>query len=178
MVGFPLARSLSSIASAAWAVRIVRRLLRYYESVRLPIPVHHRRMSLDFPMRSALADDDGISQFPSGMFPCMLGVLDLVGFSCSIGNRCYRFRLPPMRTTSATQFSMKISRLITRPARTSINVPPAPLQAPAYDPRPAWFAIPSLWDSFIPDIPTALTGYSRNLQHPFALSNINNLHPL
>src|SRR5206468_11805587 len=37
-------------------VRFVRRLLRYYGSVRLPTIVHHRRSSLDFPTRSAFTD--------------------------------------------------------------------------------------------------------------------------
>src|SRR5215207_5939356 len=32
---------------------VVRRLQRYYGAVRLPTTVHHRRTSLDFPMRPA-----------------------------------------------------------------------------------------------------------------------------
>ena len=32
----------------------VRQLRQYYETVRLPMPVHHRRASLDFPMRSVI----------------------------------------------------------------------------------------------------------------------------
>src|SRR3989441_4627110 len=82
-------------------VRFVRRLLRYYGSVRLPMIVHHRRSSLDFPMRSAFADNHGISQFPSKMFPCMPGVLDLAGSSCNIGIRCSRCCLPRSITPSA-----------------------------------------------------------------------------
>src|SRR5207247_8083094 len=107
------------------AVRFVRQLLRYYGSVRLPTIVHHRCSSLDFPRRSAFADNRGISQSPFGMFPCMLGVSDLAGFSCNIGRRCSRFRLPFAITTSAPGFCVAISRLNTQPARTSINVPPA-----------------------------------------------------
>src|SRR2546425_2587244 len=125
-------------------VRFVRRLLRYYGSVRLPMIVHHRRSSLDFPMRSAFADNHGISQFPSKMFPCMPGVLDLAGSSCNIGIRCSRCCLPRSITPSAPRSFETISRLNTLPARTSINVPPTSLRIPAYDPRPAWFARPSL----------------------------------
>ena len=33
---------------------LVRRLRRYYETVRLPETVHHRGTSLDFPMRSVI----------------------------------------------------------------------------------------------------------------------------
>src|SRR5882672_1033126 len=50
----------------------VRRLLRYYRSVRLPLSVRHRRTSLDFPMRpeaTAALGGHGISRFPCVMFP-------------------------------------------------------------------------------------------------------------
>ena len=42
---------------------LVRELLRYYGSVRLPGFVHHRLLSLDFPMRP-LWGEPGISRFP------------------------------------------------------------------------------------------------------------------
>ena len=55
---------------------LVRRLRRYYETVRLPVTVHHRGASFDFPMRSvtSLTDGDGISRFPRKMLACMLRV--------------------------------------------------------------------------------------------------------
>ena len=113
------------------AVRFVRQLLGYYGPVRLPTIVHHRRASLDFPTRSAFADNRGISQFPSRMFPCMPGVSDLAGSFCNIGIRCSRCCLPHSITPSARRFLATISRLNTLPARTSINVPPSPLRMPA-----------------------------------------------
>ena len=60
----------------------VRQLRRYYETVRLPMPVHHRCASLDFPMRSgipSLADRHGISRLPLKVLACMLRVSDRAG---------------------------------------------------------------------------------------------------
>ena len=43
----------------------VRRLLRYYGSVRLPGFVYHRLLSLDFPIRpDSFSGESGISRFP------------------------------------------------------------------------------------------------------------------
>src|SRR2546429_342016 len=45
----------------------VRRLCSYYGAVRLPVSVHHRRASLDFPLRSGVfssPDRHRISRFP------------------------------------------------------------------------------------------------------------------
>ena len=57
---------------------LVRRLRRYYAAVRLPVVVHRRRASSDFPTRPALplAGDDWLSRFSLNMFPHMLGVSD------------------------------------------------------------------------------------------------------
>src|SRR5206468_6451424 len=51
---------------------LVRRLRRYYETVRLPATVHHRGTSLDFPTRSVtfLTDSHGISRFPLKVHAC------------------------------------------------------------------------------------------------------------
>src|SRR5262245_58450065 len=59
----------------------VQRLRWYYEAVRLPLRVHHRRMSSDLPMRSAAcaADTQGISRLPCEMFPYMPEVFDCAG---------------------------------------------------------------------------------------------------
>src|SRR5436309_1055432 len=46
---------------------LVRGLLRYYEPVRLPVFVHHRLLSLDFPIRPdsfCFSGEPGISRFP------------------------------------------------------------------------------------------------------------------
>src|SRR5882724_12691999 len=76
---FPLTSRLPSICSAvSFRADLVRRLRWYYAAVRLPVVVHHRRSSSDFPTRPALplAGDDGLSRFSLNMFPHMLGVLD------------------------------------------------------------------------------------------------------
>jgi hypothetical protein len=54
----------------------VRRLRGYYPAVRLPVVVHRRRASSDFPTRPVLAGDNGLSRFSPNMFPHMLGVSD------------------------------------------------------------------------------------------------------
>src|ERR1019366_2686593 len=67
-----------------WFPSIVRPLLRYYGGVRLPVPVHHRIVSLDLPMRSGphtLPNGGGISRFPCKVFPCMRRVFDRAGFA-------------------------------------------------------------------------------------------------
>ena len=50
----------------------VRQLRKYYETVRLPVPVHHRRGSLDFPMRPPSGGSHGISRFPLKVLTYML----------------------------------------------------------------------------------------------------------
>ena len=58
----------------------VRKLRRYYAAVRLPVVVHHRLSSSDFPTRPVLlpsfTGDNGLSRFSLNMFPHMLGVSD------------------------------------------------------------------------------------------------------
>src|SRR6202035_5062247 len=76
---------------------LVRELLRYYRSVRLPRSVRHRRASLDFPMRpkatSALGEL-GISRFPREVLPYVLGVSDRAGLWHTSRYRCIRWGLP------------------------------------------------------------------------------------
>src|SRR5258708_39883669 len=58
---------------------IVRELLRYSRSVRLPWPGRHRRTSLDFPMRpwaSAVLCEPGLSRFPREVLPYVHRVCD------------------------------------------------------------------------------------------------------
>jgi hypothetical protein len=60
----------------------VRRLPRYYEAVRLPASVHHRRAPFGFPVRSeapSAPDKRRISRFPCVVFPDMHGVFDRAG---------------------------------------------------------------------------------------------------
>ena len=79
----------------------VRRLHRYYAAVRLPIVVHHRRPSFDFPTRpvspSSPTGDDGLSRFPRNMFPHMRGVFDRAepashSPSIALGSVAFEFR--------------------------------------------------------------------------------------
>src|SRR5213592_195438 len=57
---------------------LVRRLRRYCGTVRLPVTVHRRGASLDFPTRSVtfLTDSHGISRFPLKVLACMRRVSD------------------------------------------------------------------------------------------------------
>ena len=115
--------------------RFVRRLLRYYEPVRLPLPVHHRRTSIDFPMRPAtpsLAGRQGISQVLHEVLPCMLGVFDSAGSQPISRYRWTRCCLPPIPKASAPQTSA-ISELNTQPARTPVNASPPTSRQAAHD---------------------------------------------
>ena len=56
---------------------LVRRLRRYYEAVRLPVPVHRWRVSMDFPTRPAAlpaAGEHGLSRLSHEVCPNMLAV--------------------------------------------------------------------------------------------------------
>ena len=130
----------------------VRRLPRYYGTVRLPTPVRHRRSSLDFPMRSAApsaADRRGTSRVPREVLACMLGVSDRAGSSCASRYRRLGCCLPPAWTTSAPRSDRRcrdgalISRLNGQPARPPVNASPLPLRTTTHDSGPVWIAIPS-----------------------------------
>ena len=116
---------------------LVRRLCRYYGAVRLPMPVHHRRASLDFPMRSGVfssPDRHRISRFPLKVLTCMRRVSDRAESKSVSRYRRPQFCLPHISTASAPQSShrfhggVSISRLNTWPIRTPVNASPAPLR--------------------------------------------------
>src|SRR6266540_6129741 len=76
---FPLGQPPSLHPLLSLRLDLVRRLCRYYGAVRLPMPVHHRRASLDFPMRSGVfssPDRHRISRFPLKVLTCMHRVSD------------------------------------------------------------------------------------------------------
>ena len=78
----PLGQSPSLHRLRSRFLDFVRRLRRYFGTVRLPASVHHRRTSFDFPMRPAVlssAGGRGISRFPHKVFPHMHGVCDRAG---------------------------------------------------------------------------------------------------
>ena len=129
----------------------VRQLRKYYETVRLPVPVHHRRASLDFPMRPAAPSAAGghrISRFSCEVFPYVLGVSDRAGSRRISRWRYAGWGLPLLLTASAPRRDV-LSRLNTRPARAPVNASTRPLQTAPHDSGSVWVASPSPYDSFI-----------------------------
>src|SRR5258705_6808584 len=153
---------------------LVWRLLRYYGTVRLPVPVHHRGTSLDFPMRSALpspTDRHGISRLPLKVLAGMLRVSDRAGSKGVSRLRRLQFCLPLSSTASAPRSSHRwrdggsISRLHTWPARTPVNASLVPLRTTKmHDSGSVWVASPSLHETSIHNTLPALTG-ALNLEH-------------
>ena len=130
---------------------VVRGLLRYCGSVRLPLSVHHRRVSLDFPTRpEALAapGGQGISRFPREVLPYVHGVSDRAGLRRTSRYRCTGCGLPLSPTASASR-SKFLTRLNTRPARSPVHASSPPSRAAPQDSGPVWVANPSPYDSFI-----------------------------
>src|SRR6516165_1658304 len=130
---------------------VVRRLPRYFGSVRLPLSVHHRRVSLDFPTRPGARTapgGQGISRFPYEVLLYALGVSDRAGLWGTSPYRCTRCGLPLLLTASASR-SKILTRLNTRPIRSPVNASPLPSRAAPHDSGPVWVAIPSPYDFFI-----------------------------
>ena len=139
---------------------VVRRLLRYFGSVRLPLSVHHRRVSLDFPTRpEALTapGGQGISRFPRKVLPYVHGVSDRAGPRCTSPYRCIGCCLPLSPTASASR-SKVLTRLNTRPIRSPVHASTPPSRAAPQDSGPLWVASPSTYDSFIHYTLPVLTG--------------------
>ena len=146
---------------------VVRRLLRYYGSVRLPMLVHHRRMSSDFPTRPGATippGEHGTSRFPRKVFPRVHGVSDRAGFPCASRYRRTGCRLPLSPTASASR-SNCLSRLNTRPARPPVHASTLPLRTAPQDSGPLWVANPSTYDSFIHYTLPVLTGARENRKY-------------
>src|SRR6267143_707897 len=124
---------------------LVRGLLRYCRSVRLPRSVRHRRTSLDFPMRpkaTAALGSPGISRFPREVSAYVHGVSDRAGLWRTSrylprwqAGRCTRCCLPLSPTASAPR-SNCLTRLNTRPARSPVNASTPPLRAAPHDSGP------------------------------------------
>src|SRR6202043_2972603 len=130
---------------------VVRELLRYSRSVRLPRSVRHRRTSLDFPTRpraTAALGGLGISRFPCEVFPYVHGVSDRAGFSCTSRYRHTRCGLPRLLTASASR-SEFLTRLNTRPARSPVNASTPPSRAAPHDSGPMRVATSHSCDSSI-----------------------------
>jgi hypothetical protein len=130
---------------------LVRRVHRYYRSVRLPRSVHRRRTSIDFPTRpaaSTTAGRPGTSRFSREAFPYVHGVCDRAGSACLSRYRDSRCCLPLSFTASAPRRKC-LSRLDTRPVRTPVNASKSPSRTTPHDSGPVWLATPSPYDSFI-----------------------------
>jgi hypothetical protein len=130
---------------------IVRRLQRYYRTVRLPVLVHRRRVSLDFPTRPAPPSGAGehrTSRFSCEVSPYVHGVSDRAGSVRISRCRCARCCLPLLSTASASRRNV-LSRLNTRPARTPVNASTPLLREAPHDSGPSWVADPLTCDSFI-----------------------------
>ncbi len=130
---------------------VVRGLHRYYGTIRLPAFVHHRRMSVDFPMRPAQSPgsgERGISRFPYKVRTDMRGVSDRAGSCRNLRYRSDRCRLPHSPTRSAPRRPF-LSRLNTQPARPPVNAsrPWLPTGL-AHDSGTSWVANPSTLETF------------------------------
>jgi hypothetical protein len=126
----------------------VRRLLRYYWSVRLPRSVRHRRSSLDFPTRpkaTAALGEHGISRFPREVSAYVHRVSDRAGLWHASRYRRTKCCLPLLLTASASRSDL-LTRLNTRPARSPVNASTLPLRAAPHDSGPMWVAVPLSYD--------------------------------
>ena len=126
-------------------------LSTHCRSVRLPLFVHHRRVSLDFPTRPGALTapgGQGISRFPRKVLPYVHGVSDRAGPRCTSPWRCTRCSLPLSPTASASR-SKFLTRLNTRPARSLVNASTPPSRAAPHDSGPMWVATSHSYDSFI-----------------------------
>jgi len=130
---------------------VVRKLPRYFGSVRLPLSVHHRRVSLDFPTRPGARTapgGQGISRFPYEVLLYVHGVSDRAGLRRTSRDRCTGCGLPLLLTASASR-SKILTRLNTRPIHSPVNASSPPLRAAPHDSGPVWVANPSPYDFFI-----------------------------
>jgi len=148
---------------------VVRRLRWYYAAIRLPTTVHHRRVPVGFPIRSAgpvPTDGGGISRFPHKVHPYMPGVFDRARASCTLPYRRSRCGLPSSSTTSAPRSTCFrrawISRLNTQPARPPVNASRAQLPAPTHDSGSLRVANPSAHETFIHNTLPVSTGARRS----------------
>ena len=136
--GFPLrARVGFALASRPSVRHRVRRLRRYYASVRLLTTVRHR-LRLCLPDAARHAIPYGRSERSPGSrtwsFPCMRRVWDRAGPSRHSRWRTWSCCLPsplPRRRPEGM-----ISRLVTSPVRAPVNASSVPSRAPTHDSGP------------------------------------------
>jgi len=146
---------------------VVRRLRRYNGSVRLPVFVHRRRMSLDFPARPTVpfswANTGSPGSRASWLCTCS-GSLTAQG-----STRVSRYRpigsCLPLTSTASAPWSEVLSQLNTRPARTPVNASTASFWVPPHDSGPVGVANP--FTVYIPF--TKLAGLSRRTEAALCL---------
>ena len=97
--------SLHSLRRPRRTSAFVRALLRYYGSVRLPVPVHRGRTPLGFSSRTPAPAraGHGISLFPGRRFRARSGSQTAPGPAASCAYRCGRCCLPHFGTGSAPE---------------------------------------------------------------------------
>jgi hypothetical protein len=144
---------------------VVRRLPRYYGSVRLPTPVHHRRTPLGFPMRPAANWPQTTVGSPGSRARCFRACAGSQTARGPVAPRdlgTHQFCLPPASTASAPRTARccgdDLSRLNGRPARSPVNASRGQLPAPMHDSGPAWVANPSPYRTLIYCTSPVLTG--------------------
>jgi hypothetical protein len=143
---------------------LVRRLHRYYETVRLPGLVHRRRASLDFPTRPAALSATGeprTSRFSCEVFPYVPGSSTARDPNASRASDAPSSAFRPFlqcRRPEGCCFRGSIAR----PARTPVNASALPLRETPHDSGPLWVASPSTCDSFIHYTPPVYPGAFRN----------------
>jgi hypothetical protein len=146
----------------------VRRLRRYYEAVRLPTPVHHRRAPFGFSMRtvapSLATAGRGTSRFPHGVRERMRRVFDRAGLPRCSRCRTERYGLPLPPTESAPGSGSCFSRLNTGPTLSPVNASALPSRTELHDLGPLWVASPSTSKTFISNTPPVFTGAIRRFQ--------------
>ena len=111
----------------------------HYPSVRLPVVVHWRLRSSDFPPRPVtpcLAGGHGISRFSREVCLCMQRVCDRAWLDCLSPWRGSECCLPLLETASAPR-TRQISRLHSSPALPPVNASPLSLRTDAHDSGPA-----------------------------------------
>ena len=142
----------------------VRRVLRYYEAVRLPVLVHHRRASSDFAMRPWCA--------PRQARDLPVPTRDASARARGLRPRRVRGRLattmvsmwPSALFHSVSTLEVKrISRLNTRPMRALSTLHRRPCGRAAHDSETMWFARPSSFGSLIRNISPVSTGARKML---------------
>jgi len=118
----------------------VRRLLRYYWTVRLPVFVHRRLVPLGFTARTQSPycwAELGVSRLPREKRLHMPWFSDRAGAGRALPKRHARCGLPHTIRRSASRFINPFRGSIARPAGSPVNASSAPLPAPSHDSGPA-----------------------------------------